>query len=91
MKSIGRWMLHTLGSRHLLDLDIGTVERFPGPDAEPTVSAGVHGLRRLIEVRIGRPGRWTMPGDYLVEYYWYASSVIRHIERLPGLAPAHHE
>jgi len=78
----GRWMIHTLGSRHLFDLDKLTVERLPGSGAEPLESDRVHSLRSIVSARIGEPGRWTMRGDDLVEYYWHVSSIIRHIERL---------
>jgi predicted phosphodiesterase len=83
METGGRWMLHTLGSRHLLDLDHLTVERIPRPDSARSTSDGLHYLRTLDEVRLGRPGRWTMQGDYLIDHYWHVSSIIRHLERLP--------
>jgi Calcineurin-like phosphoesterase len=79
----GRWMLHTLGSRHLVDLDNRTVERLPGPNAARTTSDGVHDLRTLDDVRLGKPGRWTMHGNDTIDFFWHVSSVIRHVERLP--------
>ena len=84
----GRWMLHTVGSRHLVDLDAGTIERIPGAQSHPTTSDAVHQIRTLDVCRIGERGRWTMLGDpFGVDYYWHVSSPIRHIEPLasPGL------
>ncbi|MGY4856861.1 metallophosphoesterase family protein [Cryobacterium sp. AP23] len=81
----GRWMVHTLGSRHVFDLDRLTVERLPGPYSKGLSSDGIHQIRSLDTVQIGSPGRWTMHGDALVEYYWHVSSVIRHIQHLPPL------
>jgi hypothetical protein len=81
----GRWLLDTIGSRHILDLDRRTIERLPGPDASPSTSDAVHCLRTLDVCRLGEPGRWTMKGGYLVDYYWHVSSIIRHIHRMPSL------
>lgn len=80
----GRWLLHTIGSRHVIDLDARTVERLPGPHAHATTSDGLHRLRTLDLCRIGDVGRWTMHGDDFVEYYWHQSSIIRHIEPAPA-------
>ncbi|KQV05046.1 metallophosphoesterase family protein [Leifsonia sp. Root112D2] len=81
-KMSGRWLIHTIGSHHILDLDRRTIERRPGPNSIATTSDEVHYLRSLNTCRIGERGRWTMKGDYLTDYYWHASSAIRHIEPL---------
>jgi hypothetical protein len=79
----GRWRVVTLHSEYLFDLDRATVERFPGPNAAPTVNDVERPIRRITACRVGERGRWTMhPDDFETDFYWQVSGEIRQIERI---------
>ena len=89
--STGTWRITTAtgGSTHVVDLDAGTVTRFPGPASSPTINDCERPLRTLDACRVGEPGRWTMQTDSeSVEYYWHVTSVILRIEKI---MPSHGE
>lgn len=79
----GRWLITTLGSAHLIDLDRRTVCRFPGPNSAPSFNDVERPIRSLNHCRVGQVGYWTMVSfDFLLEYYWHRTSTIVRIERL---------
>lgn len=82
--STGRWVVHTLtGSRHVFDLDAGTVHRFPAPEAAPLHLPDIERRFRTIErVRVGEAGYYTMHSpDYLIDYLWHQTSTVLRIVR----------
>lgn len=89
----GVWLVTTESSTYVLDLDVGTVTRHPGPRASTTINDTTRRLRTLDRCRVGESGYWTMRGGggYLssVDFYWQTTSAIRSIEPLshvPGSA-----
>ncbi|TFC99190.1 hypothetical protein E3T25_16115 [Cryobacterium sandaracinum] len=81
--STGVWRITTVGSTHVLDLVRGTVTRFPGPGAAPTINDCCRPLRTLDTCRIGERGRWTMMSDeWSIEYYWQVTSTILSIQEV---------
>lgn len=76
-------------STYRFDLDTGTVERVGGEPRRSAAPADVlQPLRGIIEVRVGRPGRWWMrnlsgayacPGEV-----WQSSSTVASIEAACG-------
>ncbi|GAA2056731.1 hypothetical protein [Leifsonia soli] len=78
----GVWLVETTsGSIYRFDLDANTVERVGGEPRRPTAPAdSLQSLRSLIEVRVGRPGRWwmrnTTGGFTNPSELWQWSSVI---------------
>ncbi len=81
----GRWRVVTRsGSVHIFDLDAGTVERIPGPNASVSVNDTCRPLRTIERCEVARTGGWTMKShDFMVDFYWQACTVIVRIERLP--------
>lgn len=86
-QSSGRWRVTTVGSVHEFDLSgRPTWSRVPGPEANfPDYSPVKWQLRTLDRCEVGSSGFWTMPesSDFLVEYWWHRSSIVRLIERIP--------
>lgn len=89
-ENAGVWLVRTAsGSHYRFDLDTRTVERVggePRPQAAPADS--LQPLRGIIEVRVGRPGRWWMrnlSGGYAdPAEVWQWSSTVMSIERQCG-------
>jgi hypothetical protein len=81
----GRWRVITRsGSIHIFDLDAGTVERIPGPNASTSVNDTRRPLRTIERCEVARTGGWTMKShDFMVDFYWQVCTVIVRIERLP--------
>lgn len=80
----GQWAVHTVGSIHQFDLNRRTVTRLPGRHASRGPNDRELDLRSIDAATIGGIGRWTMySDDFLTDYLWHQSSLIRHIERLP--------
>lgn len=80
----GRWIVHTLtGSRHLFDLDAGTVHRFPAPEAAPLQLPDIERQIRTIDrVQVGDAGYYTMHSpDWLIDYLWHQTSTVLRIVR----------
>lgn len=81
----GQWLVRTSGgSTYRFDLDARTVERIGG-DARPPAGPAdtLQSLRGLIEVGVGRPGRWWMRGvgGYTdPDQVWQSSSVVMSIQ-----------
>ncbi|MCU1585947.1 MAG: hypothetical protein JWM49_2503 [Microbacteriaceae bacterium] len=80
----GRWRVVTRsGSNHLFDLDAGTVERIPGPNASTSINDTCRLLRTIERCEVGSTGGWTMKSvDFMVDFYWQVCTVIVRIERL---------
>lgn len=81
----GRWLVTSIsGSIYRFDLDARTVVRIGGETRPVTAPADtLQPLRGLIEVRVGRPGRWWMrgTGGYTdPDQVWQWSSVVVSIE-----------
>lgn len=80
----GRYRIQTRDSQYVLDLDGGTVQRFPGPASTPSPNDARRRLRDISVCKVGARGRWTMwpaEGDPPVEHMWQETSEIRSIER----------
>lgn len=78
----GRWRVVTHGSAYIFDLDEGTVERLPGPNATPSINDRPRPIRSILECRVGTGGWWTMGNDGYTErneYYWQMTTSIRSI------------
>lgn len=58
----GVWLVTTESSSYVLDLDVGTVTRHPGPRASTTINATTRRLRTLDRCRVRESGHWTMRG-----------------------------
>ena len=81
----GQWLVTTIsGSIYRFDLDARTIERVGGGSRPPAGPAdSLQHLRGLIEVRVGRPGRWWMrgTGGYTdPDQVWQWSSVVVSIQ-----------
>lgn len=78
----GVWLVTTAsGSIYRFDLDASTVERVGGePRRSAAPADSLQPLRSIIELRVGRPGRWWMrnlSGGYLdPSEVWQCSSVV---------------
>ena len=79
----GIWQVHTRDSIHLFDLDLGLVERRPGPNALLPNVKDVRSLRTIKVCAVGERGFWTFPSDDAsADYLWTFSSTIERIERV---------
>ena len=79
----GVWHVHTRDSIHIFNLDAWTVERKPGPNTWVDPSDGPRRLRTIEACHVGERGHWTMkPDDFLIDYYFHYSSVIKRIDRV---------
>lgn len=82
----GVWLVTTAsGSVYRFDFDASTVERVGGEPRPSAAPANVlQPLRSIVEVRVGRPGRWWMrntSGGYLdPAEVWQWSSIVTCIE-----------
>lgn len=83
----GVWHVTTAsGSLYRFDLDANTVERVGGEPRPPAAPADtLQPLRSIVELRVGRPGRWWMrnlTGGYTDPLeLWQWSSVVKSIEK----------
>ncbi|WP_157421523.1 hypothetical protein [Agromyces sp. Leaf222] len=79
--SDGRWEVLTAHSTHIIDLDRGLWTRVPGPRANPFPGLGER-IRTFQSFRLGEHGFITLyADDFLIDYYWAATTCIRHIRR----------
>ena len=85
----GCWVVTTEHSEHMFDLDAGTVERVPGPDAVPFSSDRPRPLRTIEQCQVGKRGYWTVfSDDFMVEFKWHLSTEVLRIVRVPGTGSA---
>ncbi|MFF2388973.1 hypothetical protein [Agromyces sp. NPDC058104] len=86
-QTAGQWQVHTRDSTHIFDLDRRRWLRIPGPHALDWHRA-TQPLRSITACKVGERGHWTMRSEeFLIEYYWCDSSVIRYIEPFDGEWP----
>ncbi|MGH3704131.1 MAG: hypothetical protein ACRDT9_05830 [Agromyces sp.] len=79
----GRWLLRTQSSQHLIDLDRGTWERIPGPQALRYDAPNSGALRTFEDCAVGeRAFITTRSSDPLVDYLWAKTTLILSIDRL---------
>jgi len=91
----GQWLVLSLTSAHLFDLDRGLVARIPGNDAIAMITDRGRPLREIVQCRVGEVGFWTMEPfehEHDLELRWHQSSFIQRIvqvvglDRLPGIS-----
>ena len=93
----GAWLVRTRsGSVYRFDLDTRTVERVGGEPRRPVAPADTaQPLRGIIELKVGRPGRWWMrnlSGGYVdPDQIWQSSSVVVSIEAAAAEDPSAQE
>jgi hypothetical protein len=73
---------------HLYTVDLSemTVTPFPAPKTKHRPRDGLLPLRSLVICWVGDPGYWTMNPDWpspTIPFYWYLTSEIEKIRRLP--------
>lgn len=81
----GTWKLRIRDSHNLLDLDEGTVQRFPGPVSNPCPNDTRRPIRDISVCRVGSHGYWAIwpdDGDPGVEHRWQDTSEIKPIVRM---------
>ncbi|WP_139415611.1 hypothetical protein [Agromyces laixinhei] len=87
-QTTGRWVLRTQSSRHIIDLDNGTWERIPGPNALRYGAPTSGRLRTFEDCAVGqRAFITTRSTDPLVDYYWARTTLILSIDRLDDGEP----
>ena len=81
----GQWMVWTVGSGHLFDLDAQMVTRIPGQNARASFNDRPRPLLKIRQCQVGQRGYWLMQPDAeeeSVEHYWHLSSTIQRIDRV---------
>ena len=80
----GCWLVTTEHSEHTFDLDAGTVERVPGPDAVQFSKDRRRPLRTIEQCQVGKRGYWTMfSDDFMAEFEWHLSTEVLRIVSVP--------
>jgi hypothetical protein len=83
----GRWQVTTEDAVYVIDLDEQTVTKSAMPNTAPGANERGLSLRALHVCWVGDLGFWTMKPDGpspTIEYYWYLTTVIHQITRLPN-------
>lgn len=89
MTTGGKWSIQTRDSIHILDLDLFTATRMPGPAANEFTAVAAKPLLEIELCQLGEPGRWMIDAvdDSAFDYYWVLTSRVMSIqadERGPG-------
>jgi hypothetical protein len=82
MGSCGKWSIQTRDSIHILDLDLFTATRMPGPTANEFAAVVAKPLLDIDLCQLGEPGRWMIDAadDSAFDFYWVLTSRVMSIK-----------